>query len=517
MELILDFVYIYVGIFSIYFFCLAIRSISDRKFLRDKKYAVNQSSLCVILYSHDDFESLRRTLSQLREQNYPASQIMIYIILDNCSDHSQEYLSETPNLRILNLNDGVTVGKDQAVSILLEKLRENTLIDGYVFLDINRFIEKDFLSNVNTALSVSPVVSGQAIVIENENLSFAEKINIAYNKYQNNFLRKSRALLGLSDIIDDELLCIRKDFVEKIDALDLNNINTKLKYSILISSLGYPCQYAPYIKTYIKLFNFKLERPSLSYRISLFKQCITKLFTLNFKFIEHVFSLIAPSGLVAILLSCGYVFFSAKYYFLFSFIVVFTVFSLLLLAFSISLLKSGMSAKEILYLFFYPAYSILHILDNIPPYRFIKKYLFNSDKSKNDIKKYTVKVIATNGKNDIPCKLDLISENGMAKVVFSFKKKKFTSSKQIRMVEALNELVSKLNDYGFHLKICYCCEYFSSIVDGSKNMVKGECGFNFKDKKSTDVLNTTLWNSCFACKPKKFVSVLEDIKQNMQE
>ncbi len=514
MELILNLIYIYIGIFSIYFFCLALRSISDRKILSMKKYAVNEQFLCVILYSHNNFEALKRTLQQLREQTYSASKFIVYVILDNCSDRSETYISETANLRILNLDDNVTVGKDQAISILLEKLRDDNTIASYIFLDTNRFIEKDFIANANIALSFNPVVSGNTVIIENNNMSFTEKIKIAYNKYQNNFVRKARSLFGLSDIVSDELLAIRKDFVEKIDALDLKNINTELKYSVLTSSLGYPCLYAPYFKSYIKLFDFNIEHPSLSYRISLFKQCLTKLLTFNVKFIEHICSLIAPSGLVAILLSLGYVFFSAKYYFLFSFIVVFTLFSMLLLGFSISLLKSELSAKEILFLFVYPIYSIGHILDNIPPYRFLKKYIFKDNNLKNDIQKYTVKVIATNGKIDIPCKLDLISENSMAKVIFTFKKKKFTSNKQIRMVEALNELVSKLNDYGFQLKICYCCEYFSSIVDGSKNMVQGECSFEFKDKIPTDTLNTILWNSCSACKPKKFVSVIDDIRHN---
>ena len=516
MELILDFIYIYLGIFSIYFFILGIKSISSGKFNRELRYSgiVDKSVLCIVLYSHNNYESLKNMLALLRQQNYPAGKYTIQVILDNCNDHSEELITETENLRVLNLNDGVTVGKDQAISILLESLRQVTYIDSYVFIDINRYIENDFLNNANLALSYSPVISGQTIVIENDNLTFIEKIKITYQKYLNNFYRKARSEMGLSDKIESSLLCIKKDFVEKIDALDLKDINTELKYSILISGLGYPCQYKPYLKTYIKAFDFDIKRPSLSYRVNLFKNCFTKLFSFNFKFIEHICSLISPSGLVTVILSMGFLLLSAKYYFLFSFIIVFTVFSLLLLGFTVSLLKSELHAKDFAFLALYPFYSIIHILDNIPPYRFVKKYIFRKDAKKNDIQKYTVKVIATNGKANIPCKLDLMSENGMAKVVFTFKKKKFTSSKQLRMVEALNELTSKLSDYGFQLKICYCCEYFTSIVDGTTNMIQGECKYEFANKKNNEVLTTLLWNSCSACKPKKIMSVIEDIRLN---
>ncbi|MGN1125189.1 MAG: glycosyltransferase [Candidatus Gastranaerophilaceae bacterium] len=515
MELILDLIYIYIAIFSIYYFVLALRSLNEKRLFLDLKYSVNanKSMLCTIIYAHNNYEALKNMIEQLMNQSYPMQNQIIYVILDNCSDHSEDIIPENLNIRVLNLNDGVTVGKDQAIPILLESLRQDTSIDSYVFLDVDRYIENDFLENVNVALNMSPVVSGQTVIIENENLTFSERIVTTYTKYFNHFIRKSRTLFKLSDRIDANLFAIRKDFVEKIDALDIKDVNTELKYSILLSKLGYPCIYVPTIKSYVKSYNYKLVRPSITYRISLFKQCLPQLFTKNFKFIENVFSLIAPSALVTAVLTVFFLCLTFNFYFLFSFTVVFTVFSLLLLGFAISIIKSELFAKDFLYLVLYPFYSVEHILKNLPPVRFIRKYFFKNT-PKRDIQKYTVKVLATNGKANIPCKLDLISENGLAKVVFTFKTKKFTSSRQIRMVEALNELTTKLNDYGFQLKICYCCEYFSSIVDGSQNMVKGLCNFQFKNRTEGEELQTILWNSCSACKPKKQISIIEDIRMN---
>ena len=185
-------------------------------------------------------EALKNILDQLIHQSYSTQNFMVYVILDNCTDHSEELLADRLNIKVLNLNDGVTVGKDQAISILLEELRQNTTISSYVFLDVHRFIEEDFLLNVNRALKLSPVVSGQTIVIENDSLSFSEKVNITCAKYVNNFIRTARTLMGLSDRIDSSIFAINKQFVEKFDALDLKDINSELKYSILLSNLGYP-------------------------------------------------------------------------------------------------------------------------------------------------------------------------------------------------------------------------------------------------------------------------------------
>lgn len=519
MELILDIVYLYIGIFSVYFFVLGIRSLNDRKLklYKLRLSEADKAKICVVLYSHDNYDSLRSMLNQIAQQNYPADKFFIQVILDNCSDHSSELLHESPNLKILNLNDGVTVGKDHAISILLESLREDSSFDSYVFVDTDRFIDEDFLDNASAALHLSPVICGRNVIIENQKYRFTEKISISYAKYIDNFVRKSRCLLGLSDRIDASIMAIRKEFVENVDALDLKDINSELKYSVLIANLGYPCLYVPSFKAYTKYYNYRMERPSLSYRINLFKNCFTKIFTLNLRFTELVLSLISPSALVVILLSLGFLVLSAKYYFLFNFIVIFALFTLLLIGFLIGYIKSELYARDFIYLALYPLYSILHIMDNLPPYRFIKKYFLNNENKSKNVEKYTVRVIATNGKSNIPCNLDFISEDGMAKVVFSFKKKKFTSSRQLRMVEALSELTSKLRDYGFHLKICYCCEYFSSIVDGSQNMIQGECKYDFKDKLPDDVLTTLLWNSCSAFKHKDLTTVFDDIKIDNQE
>ena len=519
MELILNIVYIYIAVFSLYYFILAIRSLNDKPFVLFRKYSNNVEPvlLSVVIYAHNNYEALKSMLNQLKQQTYPIQNFIIQVILDNCSDHSEElFMEKFDNIKVLNLNDGVTVGKDQAISIFIEGMRENTVVDSYVFLDVDRFIEPDFLYNVNKALTMAPVVTGQTIIIENDNFTLSEKIKNCYVKYSNNFLRTARSLMGLADKIDGSFMAIKKEFVERIDALDLKDINTELKYSLLITSLGYPCRFIPDLKNYVKSYNYKFERPSLSCRLSLFKQSFSKIFSFKFKLMEYIFSLISPSALVVGLLSLFYLALSLKYYFMFSFIIVFTIFSLLLLAFTISIIKSGLYAKDFIYLALYPFYSIGHILDNLPPYRFIKKYFFNKN-TKKDIQKFTVKVIATNGKANIPCKLDLISENGLARVVFRFKKKKFTSSKQIRMVEALNELTAKLNDYGFNLKICYCCEHFSSIVDGSQNMIQGECNYQFVGRKPDETLTTLMWNSCSACKSKKMISIIEDIRLNQKD
>ena len=106
-------------------------------------------------------------------------------------------------------------------------------------------------------------------------------------------------------------------------------------------------------------------------------------------------------------------------------------------------------------------------------------------------------IVVTDGKRDFQCQLELISDNGLAKVKFINKGKTYlTKNNHLRMVDAIRELSDKLNDYGLSLKICQCCKYFQPLIDGSTNMIKGCCNCQFQGRVDGDIIPTLVWNTC---------------------
>ena len=92
MELILNIIYIYIAVYSVYFLMLAIRNLNDRKFRIQEQYTdVNYlNNLCVIIYSHDNEATLENLINQLKIQNFPKENFSTYVILDNCTDNSEK-------------------------------------------------------------------------------------------------------------------------------------------------------------------------------------------------------------------------------------------------------------------------------------------------------------------------------------------------------------------------------------------------------------------------------------------
>jgi len=514
MELILNIIYIYIAVYSVYFLVLAVRNLNDRKFRVQQNYNDfnQQNNFCVIIYSHNNEATLENLVGQLKLQDFPKENFSTYVILDNCTDNSEKLFIDDNFVQVFNIKNQDTVGKDQAISILLEKLSDVQNCDAYIFLEANRYVEKDFLCSVNSALADSPVVSGSTVLVSKK-LNLRKKIKVIYHKYYTNFIQKSRSVAGLATIIDSDVLVMSKDIVEKIGCVDFQNINTELKYSLLLSRIGFKCVFNTNIKTYIDVDDFSLRIPSLSARLALFKSCFSQIWTKNFVFNEHVTSLLAPNFWV-LLLAYGYLLkYSCNYYFIVDFTIVVISFVALILGFTISLLSSKLNSTEFLFLFLYPFYSIGHMLKNFPLVRKFKNNKSRTEKEKQNTQKMLVEVLVTDGKSNMPCTLELISEAGLAKVKFTFKKKMYTTSTHLRMVDAIKELTTKLSDYGFVLKICQCCSYFSSNIDGSTNMVKGFCSHEFSNKTQSGPIPTLLWNSCKGFSHNKINSVIEEISQ----
>lgn len=496
MDLFLNLLYIYIAVYSVYFLVLAIKNLNDRKFRIQHKYnnLSYKNSLCVIIYSHNNEVTLETLVKQLKNQDYPMENFATYVILDNCGDNSEKLFINDNFVQVFNIKDQETIGKDQAISILLEKLSALQNCNAYVFLDATRYIDKDFLTSVNSALMENPVVSGSTVMM-GENLSLIKKIKITFHKYYTNFLLSSRALMGLANTIDSDVLIMRQDLMEKIGCIDFQNINTELKYSLLLSRIGCKCTFNPNIKTYVNVDEFDLRIPSITTRLTLFKNCFTQIWGRNFIFNEHVWSLLKPNILIVV---AGYIFllqFSFRYYFMVDFSIVLLSFLALALGFSLSLLNSKLTRKEFVYLFLYPIYSIGHIFRNFPLCRKIRKTIKERKELVANTQRMTVDVYVTDGKNNIPCKLELISENGLAKVKFLFKNKIFSTKTNLRMVDAIAELIQKLSEYGFVLKVCQCCKSFTPNIDGSTNMIKGFCNHTFANSSQGN-LPTLLWNSC---------------------
>lgn len=491
---IMSILYLYITVFTIYYIILAATSIKPQKKVRDK-YTSKDSNICVAVYATGEVKTLVNLVNQLKNQTYPKHRYTIYTILDKCENIPEVMLQSDLDVNVININNLEPIGKSQAYSILAEKLSEAHNLDAYVFLDAKNYVDSDFLANVNYYLTKYRVFMPMVNYIgEYKELKFWECVKATYSRYCSKFLFATRTRLGLTNLINTDAFVIRKEILSKIASFDFQDKTAEVKYTVKLAREKVYTAFVDELKVYTDISNYDSRIPSLSKRLDVFRENFVH--PGNFINQEYVYSLIAPNWLVCIL--CYGLLLSHAYVFPFwvGYATILISFIVLALAFCVSLFNAKIYAKEYFYLFAYPVYSVAHIIKNFPPIRFVVNFLFNR-KRRHNIEKMLTNVIVTDGKKDFQCQLELISDDGLARVKFINKGKTYTTkNNHLRMVDAIKELSGKLNDYGLSLKVCQCCKYFQPVVDGSTNMIKGCCNCKFQGRVEGDIIPTLVWNTC---------------------
>jgi len=126
----------------------------------------------------------------------------------------------------------------------------------------------------------------------------------------------------------------------------------------------------------------------------------------------------------------------------------------------------------------------------------------NPQNLNSDVEKMGIDIIVNVGeKQQIPCKLEFISEYGLAKIRFIYKHRKFTTNNYARMIDAISELQDKLAQYKFVMRICSSCKHFKLCQDGSQNLLKGFCDNQFPSINVEGEKPTLVWNTCSEFEP----------------
>ena len=114
--------------------------------------------------------------------------------------------------------------------------------------------------------------------------------------------------------------------------------------------------------------------------------------------------------------------------------------------------------------------------------------IINSEYEEENVNSATINAVANNGKKDFTCKLDLVSEDGMRKVVFREGNRFIVTDSFLRMYDALADITYKLNSKGIILKTCQNCKNFSMRPDGTLDCLNGKCMIS-----NSEIL---IWNGC---------------------
>ena len=289
-------VYLCISLLSFIFYVLGAQKL--KSYQLEQKYFNHPyfNQLSVVIYAHNDEKKVVSLLEKLNKQTYSKSNYQVHIILDNCEDNSSNMLEFVGGAKIWRVGENETLGKDAALSWVLERLISFQNVNAYVFLDVNKSIDENFLSNINSALFSGDVLVGATELIS-ENNTLLTNIKKTYSKFYNRIILTGRRFLfgGLATTINSDITIMKQEVLEKVKCIDFKDVNSELKYTTLLVKNRIIPKFAPNVVVYEDAQSYEFKKPSLQRRLSLFAHCLSLLFTTNLKFIEHIFYQLRPN------------------------------------------------------------------------------------------------------------------------------------------------------------------------------------------------------------------------------
>ena len=130
---------------------------ATRKFPAAKK----NHKYAVLVAARNEENVIGNLIDSIRNQNYPKELVDVFVVADNCEDHTA-FLARKAGAVCYERSDQGHRTKGYALQFLVEKIREDYGIesyDGYFIFDADNLLEKDYISRMNDAFD-----SGEKII-----------------------------------------------------------------------------------------------------------------------------------------------------------------------------------------------------------------------------------------------------------------------------------------------------------------------------------------------------------------
>jgi len=518
INFILFLLFLYLIFYCIYLFTLNFKAFWRKGYLKNEHYMqqmnLKENKLCVVIWANSKHKKLRELLESLNNQTYSKQNYSVHVVVQREKD-SVNFLPECVYGAIIHyIENPEFFSKDKAISVFVEKLLPENKFDAFVFLGADRIVGENYLEAVNKNIyEDSTVLTGRLEVRTASKSLFHRlkyKILNAKQHFVNNTVNISRRMFELAQVIDGNNCAMTADVLEKTGRVCFETRNDELKYSLFLASNNLKPVYCPFMASSVDVENFDASTANLSSRYSLFKYYLPLLHKKPWYFIEFVFSTLKPGALFALIV------YGALLYSSFTFlsgIGLRYILHLGILALFITLtgvLASRLNLVSLMYLTLYPICSFM-LNFKVVTKKISLKGIQRQIHEDENVNSATVNSIVSDGKKDLLCKLDLVSEDGMRKVVFRFKKRRFVSDAHLRMYDAMEDISRKLKSKGFILKICQNCGHFESCPDGTVDLLKGVCKVKGNPDNPETAVQTLIWNTCTGFMPQKISNIINDM------
>lgn len=201
----------------------------------------------ILIAARNEENVVANLLTSIRNQTYPAALIDIFVVADNCTDHTAEVARKSGAIVWERFNKEY-IGKGYAIKYLLKKVSEtygSDTYDGFFVFDADNCLDSHYIEEMNQTFS-----TGYKMITSYRNSTNFDG-NWISSGYAINFLRESqfvnrpRMILGTSCAISGTGFLFSKDLLDEIGGWNFFLLTEDIQFSVETITRGYQIAYNP--------------------------------------------------------------------------------------------------------------------------------------------------------------------------------------------------------------------------------------------------------------------------------
>ncbi len=188
----------------------------------------------VLISARNEESVIAQLIGNIREQNYPADLVTVFVVADNCTDNTAGIAKDAGAVVYERFNKQ-QVGKGYALDFLLTRIGEDyprEAFDGFFVFDADNLLDENYITEMNKTFS-----QGHRIITSYRNSKNydANWISAGYSLWflrESQFLNNSRMLMGTSCAVSGTGFLVHRDVIEKNEGWKFFLLTEDIEFSV---------------------------------------------------------------------------------------------------------------------------------------------------------------------------------------------------------------------------------------------------------------------------------------------
>ena len=220
-------------LYSAYFLIFLIVGLVRKK----KKYPETEkrTHFAVLIPARNEESVIGALMESVGKLDYPRDCFDTYVLLHNCSDHTEEIVQKY-GARIIRRGPELKT-KGEVLKSVFEELSSHEEIDAYVVIDADNIMNPGFLSEVNKAIADGASVVQCRRTGRNSKEAWVAGCYEIYYRMQNAFYNRPRIGIGCSASINGSGWAVTKDVISR-NGFEVRTITEDMEYTVICALDG---------------------------------------------------------------------------------------------------------------------------------------------------------------------------------------------------------------------------------------------------------------------------------------